>query len=120
MERDNQAMKQSNQWEKIYPSVLDSTERAFKRSCHAWINYELQKATASYGLGMNFFGSLRMIGNKDTCIGKNGKILRNRTWKILLTFRSWDYSLLMQSDHLKIPGKAECGGLGLPGGEQKP
>jgi hypothetical protein len=67
-----------------------------------------------------FFGSLHMIGNKDTCIGKNGKILRIRTWKILLTFRSWDYSLLMQSDHLKIPGKAECGGLGLPGGEQKP
>jgi hypothetical protein len=55
MERDNQAIKQSNQWnKKKYPSVLDSTERAFKGLCHAWINYELQKATASYGLRMNF------------------------------------------------------------------
>jgi len=115
-----QLSKVTNGIKKKYPSVLDSTERAFKGLCHAWINYELQKATASYGLRMNFFGSLHMIGNKDTCIGKNGKILRIRTWKILLNFRSWDYSLLMQSDHLKIPGKAECGGLGLPGGEQKP
>ena len=58
MGRDNQAIKQSNQWNKKNQTILDSTERAFERLCHAWINYELQKAAALYGPRMNFFGLL--------------------------------------------------------------